>query len=71
MSVEGLLGEVMQRKVSVLPPETALSDVPGWDSIMVVRLMLQIEAKIGRELSETELESLVTLGDIARLLEVA
>lgn len=69
VTVNVLLGEVMQRKVPALPSETALADVPGWDSIMVVRLMLLIEARLGRELTEPELESLETLGDIARIIE--
>lgn len=70
MTIETLLREVMQRDVPALPLTTALAEVPGWDSIMVVRLMLKLEAMLDRELSEDELDSIRTLGDIARLMEL-
>lgn len=63
-----LLGTVMHRTVEPQAPETHLSDIAGWDSIMVVRLMLAIEEVVGRELTEAELEALVTVGDAERLV---
>lgn len=63
-----LLGTVMHRTVEPQAPETRLSDIAGWDSIMVVRLMLAIEEVVGRELTEAELEALVTVGDVERLV---
>ena len=45
-----------------------LKQIAGWDSVMMVRLMLRLEQRAGRELSEAELEAIVTVGDVARLL---
>lgn len=68
MSVESVLAAVMQRP---LPPVNAgmeLKAIPGWDSLMMVRLMLRLEEIAGRELSEAELEAIVTVGDVERLI---
>ncbi|MBO6900912.1 MAG: acyl carrier protein [Rhizobiaceae bacterium] len=58
----------MNRTVEPQAAETNLSDIAGWDSIMTVRLMLAVEEVVGRELTEAELEALVTVGDVERLV---
>lgn len=68
MAIETLLGTVMHRAVEPQASATRLSDIAGWDSIVVVRLMLAIEEVVGRELTEAELEALVTVGDVERLV---
>lgn len=47
---------------------TPLADLTGWDSLKLVRLVVTLETEIGRELSETELETLMTVGDVDALL---
>jgi acyl carrier protein len=69
LKADALLTAVMQRAVAQVQAETAFADIPGWDSIMMVRLMLQLEDIAGRELTELELESLVTVGDAERLMK--
>lgn len=68
MAIETLLETVMNRTVEPQAAETNLSDIAGWDSIMTVRLMLAVEEVVGRELTEAELEALVTVGDVERLV---
>lgn len=45
-----------------------LSDIPRWDSLSMVRLMVQIETSLGRELTDAELENLTSVDDVERLL---
>jgi acyl carrier protein len=47
---------------------TSLEDIPGFDSMRFIRLILALEAEFGVELHENEVDSLVTLGDIEALL---
>jgi acyl carrier protein len=68
MNVETLLAEVMQRPLPPVTGATALKDIAGWDSVVMVRLMLRLEERAGRELGEAELEAIVTVEDVARLI---
>ena len=63
-----LLADILQKPVVAAGPATPLGDIPGWDSLMMVRLMLRLEEHAGRELSEAELESIAVVGDVQRLL---
>jgi len=55
----------------MLAPTTSLSDIAGWDSLKMVRLVVRIEEAIKRELNEAELERLCTVSDVARLLQAS
>ena len=46
---------------------TTAADVPGWDSVANIHLMVAIEGEFGFEFTTEQLESLETVGDIARL----
>ena len=48
--------------------ETTAPDVDGWDSVAHVNLMVAVEAEFGVEFTTQELESLETVGDMARLV---
>ena len=61
------LSEILQREVGGFSPDTPLRDVPGLDSIMMVRLMLKLEETLDRELTDRELESIDTIADVQRL----
>lgn len=68
MSAIDLLSGIMQRPVAPLPSSTALAEIPGWDSIMMVRLMLSLEERLGRELTEGEIEGVATIAHVERLM---
>jgi acyl carrier protein len=68
LKVTDLLSSVMQRPVSPLPSATALAEIPGWDSIMMVRLMLSLEETLGRELTEREIEGVATIANVEQLM---
>ena len=50
-------------------PETTAEDVEGWDSLMHVSLMINIECAFGVRFSTTEVASMTNVGELARLLE--
>ena len=49
--------------------ETTAADVAGWDSLMHVRLMLQIEKQFGIRFLSSEVASLKNVGDLVGLIE--
>jgi len=68
MNVSDLLSEIVRRNVSSLESGAALREVPGWDSLKGVRLVLRLEEIVGRELTENEVEGLRRISDIEAIL---
>jgi acyl carrier protein len=48
--------------------DTSAPDVYGWDSVAHVNLMVAVETEFGIEFTTQELESMDTVGDMARLV---
>ncbi len=63
-----LVAEILQRVLPSVDGATPLQDLAGWDSLKMVHLVVRLEALLGRELSEQELEGLQTIGHVDRLL---
>jgi acyl carrier protein len=51
-----------------LTEEQVLGEIPGWDSVAMVRLVVAIEERLDRQLSDSELESIETVADIEKLV---
>jgi acyl carrier protein len=49
--------------------ETTAAEVEGWDSIMHVTLLLNIEKAFGMKFSSSAVASLKSVGDLADLIE--
>ena len=49
-----------------LSPETACGDIPEWDSVMHLRLVMETEARYGVSIPLEEIPALRTLADFAR-----
>jgi len=45
-----------------------LADIPGWDSMAMVRLVVALEEKFGRQLSDAEIENIETVADVEKLV---
>lgn len=69
MMIAELLSASLRAPAPPFGAATELKDLPGWDSLVMVRLMLKLEDIAGRELAESELASLQTVGDVERLLK--
>jgi acyl carrier protein len=50
--------------------KTTARDIPSWDSLMHIQLVVAIEKKFGVSFSAGEIERLQTVGDMLKLLEV-
>jgi acyl carrier protein len=64
-----ILADALFADASGVTSETAIGTDERWDSLAHARLMLAIEAKIGRLLSPEEIAAVASLGDVAALLE--
>jgi acyl carrier protein len=68
LNVHDILSSALKRPAPQVTPSTMLANIPGWDSVIVVRLMLAIEEAVGRELLESEIEAVTTVADVEKLL---
>jgi acyl carrier protein len=59
--------EVFLREVP-LRPELTARDVPGWDSFKQIEIIVALEERYGVKFNTRELDSLDTVGDLARVL---
>jgi acyl carrier protein len=54
-----------------LPPEpTPLREIEGWDSLKHVQLIVRLEGMLDGKLTAEEIQGIVTLGDVARVLRL-
>jgi acyl carrier protein len=68
MSARELISLITRRDRLICPDTTLLHEIDGWDSLKGVRLVLRLEELTGRELLESEIEGLRSVGDIDRVL---
>ena len=68
MDVRSLLVDVVRNDVDPVDAATPLKMIRGLDSLAMVNLVLKIESALERQLTEHELERLVTVGDVEQLL---
>lgn len=64
------LGEIFDdvfEYVGALTPEMVAADVPGWDSMGHIRLVLAIEQKYGLRFQPAEVVNLKSLGELVKL----
>jgi acyl carrier protein len=60
--------DIFEDEALVVHPELTARDVPGWDSLTHVRLLLTVERKFGVRISAAEAGQLKTVGDLMQLL---
>jgi acyl carrier protein len=53
----------------VLEATTSAKDIPDWDSITHVLLMVAVEKKFGVKFTASEIQSLQNVGELVALLE--
>ncbi len=51
-----------------LAPETALNDIPGWDSVNMACVVLAIEKKYGFTFRPAEFDEIETFGDFLTII---
>jgi len=61
--------EVFDRPDLTLTPTTTAAQVPGWDSLMNVRLFVATEMEFGARFDTSEINSLKNVGDLINLIK--
>ena len=61
--------EVFDDPSLVLTPEMKAGDVPDWDSLNHINLIVAVEARFKIKFKSTELESLRNVGHLVELIE--
>ncbi len=54
----------------VLTPQTAADQVPGWDSVKMVTIILGVEQHFDVRLRSREVDRLKNVGDLAELVRI-
>ncbi len=61
--------EVFDDPSMVLRPELTAKDVPGWDSLKMVMIIMAVEERFGIALRTSEMDALHCVGDFIGLIE--
>jgi acyl carrier protein len=61
--------EILNCDGVLITDETVASDISGWDSLVHINLVLNVEMKFGIEFTNQELGSFKSVGDLRRLIE--
>lgn len=76
LSADAVIDELREIMIDVfdvdeltITPDTAADDVEEWDSLSHVRLLIAVERKFRIKFSNSEIESLNSVGDLVRLLQ--
>ena len=64
-----ILRDVFGDGTLVASPTLTAKDVPGWDSLRNIRLMLTVEKAYGVRFSASEIGKLQNVGDLVRLVQ--
>ncbi|MGC8476030.1 MAG: acyl carrier protein [Acetobacteraceae bacterium] len=67
--LSAILREVLDDPELVLTPGTSAADVPGWDSMAHIALVVEVECRFGIHFQAAEIEALRQVGDLVALIE--
>lgn len=68
MTLEALFAKVLRVPESTLSDASSPENVPGWDSLQGMYLLLAMQQAYGVEFTFEEVEAMVSLGDARRVL---
>jgi len=64
--IQALLAEVFHVDISDIPPDLAFGDLPQWDSMGHMDLMLSLETNFGVEISAETITELTSMAAICK-----
>jgi acyl carrier protein len=67
--LSALIGDLLELDDLTLTMATTAQDVPGWDSLAHVRIVLAAEQAFGARFATAEIASLKTVGDLVNLIK--
>jgi len=68
-TARSLLAEAVHSEPAAVPEDARIGSFERWDSLAHMRLVLAVEARIGRELDAEEVVRIECLDDIRAILE--
>jgi len=60
--------EEIENPAIQLRPETTASQIPGWDSLAHVRIIFNIEARVGADIEMNETYKAANIGELVALV---
>ncbi len=66
--VATLLRDIFAREDLAVTPATTAADVPGWDSIKQIEIVVAAEEKYGIRMKAREVDGLRSVGDLVALI---
>jgi acyl carrier protein len=67
--VQALLAEAIQVPTEMVSPDLAFGDLPQWDSLGHMEVMLKLEEEFGVTIDAERIAQLITIPEICRFLE--
>jgi acyl carrier protein len=67
--LNGVFQQVFDDDELDVTPETTAREVEGWDSLMHVTLLINVEKAFGVKFSSSDVASLKSVGDLCNLIE--
>lgn len=67
--VTDILRGVLDDPALAVTADTVADDVPGWDSMAHIALVVEVECRFGITFQAAEIEALQRVGDLLRLIE--
>lgn len=67
--IREMLAEILRREVPPLTPETSFEDLPGWDSVVHLSILMEAEHRFGLTFTAAQMIGMKTVGDLLALLE--
>jgi acyl carrier protein len=68
-SLQNIFEEVFDDPNLRITPETASHEIPEWDSVAQVKLVLSVEETFGIRLSSDEVTTIHSVGDFIRAIQ--
>ena len=67
--VQSLLVEALQVNPDLVTPELTFGDLPQWDSLGHMEIMLRLEDQFGVEINSDTIAQLISIQEICRYLQ--
>jgi len=67
--VQSLLAEALQVPPDLITPDLAFGDLPQWDSLGHMEIMLRLEDQFGVSINTDEIAQLISVPQICQYLE--
>jgi acyl carrier protein len=68
--ITAILRVVLRDRELELTPTTHFDDMPGWEAMDLVALVVEVECRFDVQFELPEIDRLTTVGDLLRMIEV-